>query len=94
MFDIGSLVENLNHGLVGRIVRKGANYVIAVTNEGLMFKSWIKDVSEAVVNGTHKQGVPPDDRLVGTDKHLKYIQSMVPGYSYGKQFINKYRKKS
>ena len=50
-------------------------------------------MSEAVVNGTSKGGVPPDDRLVGTDKHLKYVQSMVPGSSYGKQFINKYRKK-
>ena len=93
IFNVGQVVENLNSGLIGRIIRRGTNYLICVTEDNLMFKSWIKDVSEAVVNGTHKQGVPPDDRLVGTDKHLKYVQSMVPGYSYGKQFINKYRKK-
>ena len=93
IFNVGEVVENLNSGLIGRIIRRGTNYLICVTEDNLMFKSWIKDVSEAVVNGTHKQGVPPDDRLVGTDKHLKYVQSMVPGYSYGKQFINKYRKK-
>ena len=93
IFNVGEVVENLNSGLIGRIIRRGTNYLICVTEDNLMFKSWIKDVSEAVVNGTHKQGVPPDDRLVGTDKHLKYVQSMVPGSSYGKQFINKYRKK-
>ena len=93
IFNVGQVVDNLNSGLIGRIIRRGTNYLICVTEDNLMFKSWIKDVSEAVVNGTHKQGVPPDDRLVGTDKHLKYVQSMVPGYSYGKQFINKYRKK-
>jgi hypothetical protein len=36
-----------------------------------MFKSWIKDVNEAVVNGTTKSGVPADQRLVGTDAHRK-----------------------
>ena len=93
IFNVGQVVENLNSGLIGRIIRRGTNYLICVTEDNLMFKSWIKDVSEAVVNGTNKGGVPPDDRLVGTDKHLKYVQSMVPGSSYGKQFINKYRKK-
>jgi len=93
IFNVGEVVENLNSGLIGRIIRRGTNYLICVTEDNLMFKSWIKDVSEAVVNGTNKGGVPPDDRLVGTDKHLKYVQSMVPGSSYGKQFINKYRKK-
>ena len=93
IFNVGQVVENLNSGLIGRIIRRGTNYLICVTEDNLMFKSWIKDVSEAVVNGTSKGGVPPDDRLVGTDKHLKYVQSMVPGSSYGKQFINKYRKK-
>ena len=58
-----------------------------------MFKSWIKDVNEAVVNGTERGGVPADQRLVGTDSHRKYVESMVPGSSWGLQFINKYRKK-
>ena len=64
-----------------------------MTEDNLMFKSWIKDVSEAVVNGTHKSGVPADQRLIGTDSLRKYTETMVPGSSYGKQFINKYRKK-
>ena len=93
IFNVGQVVENLNSGLIGRIIRRGTNYLICVTEDNLMFKSWIKDVSEAVVNGTHKSGVPADQRLVGTDSLRKYTETMVPGSSYGKQFINKYRKK-
>ena len=93
IFNVGQVVENLNSGLIGRIIRRGTNYLICVTEDNLMFKSWIKDVSEGVVNGTQKQGVPADQRLVGTDSLRKYTETMVPGSSYGKQFINKYRKK-
>ena len=93
IFNVGEVVENLNSGLVGRIIRRGTNYLICVTEDNLMFKSWIKDVSEGVVNGTQKSGVPADQRLVGTDSLRKYTETMVPGFSYGKQFINKYRKK-
>jgi phosphopantetheine adenylyltransferase len=92
VFTIGQLVENLNNGLVGRIIRRGANYLICVTEDKIMFKSWIKDVTEAVVNGTTKSGVPANQRLVGTDAHRKYAETMVPGNSWGIQFINKYRK--
>ena len=93
IFNVGQVVENLNSGLIGRIIRRGTNYLICVTEDNLMFKSWIKDVSEGVVNGTNKSGVPADQRLVGTDSLRKYTETMVPGSSYGKQFINKYRKK-
>jgi len=93
IFNVGQVVENLNSGLIGRIIRRGTNYLICVTEDNLMFKSWIKDVSEGVVNGTQKQGVPADQRLIGTDSLRKYTETMVPGSSYGKQFINKYRKK-
>jgi hypothetical protein len=31
--------------------------------------------------------------LVGTDGFRKYAETMVPGSSWGRQFINKYRKK-
>ena len=94
IYRVGHLVENMNNGLVGRIIRRGANHLICVTEENFMFKSWIKDVSEAVVNGTTKSGVPANQREVGTDAHRKYAETMVPGSSYGRHFINKYRKKS
>ena len=93
IYKVGQLVENLNTGLVGKILRRGTNYLICVTEDKIMFKSWIRDVSESTVNNTEKQGVTPDQRLVGTDSYRKYVETMVPGSERGKQFINKYRKK-
>ena len=91
IFRIGQWVENMNTGLVGRIIRRGANHLICVTEDKIMFKAWIKDVNEAVVNGTTRSGVPANQRLVGTDAHREYVQTMVPGFMSGLQFINKYK---
>jgi phosphopantetheine adenylyltransferase len=94
IFNIGQLVENLNTGLIGRIIRRGTNYLICVTEDNIMFKSWIKDVMESkrIKNITNVSGVPADQRLVGTDAYRKYVETLVPGHSWGIQFINKYKK--
>ena len=91
IFNIGDRVENLNTGLIGRIIRRGANHLICVAENNIMFKSWVKDLKEAIINATTPSGVPSNQRLVGTDAHRKYVETMVPGSSYGKQFINKYK---
>tara|TARA_B100001250_G_scaffold23571_1_gene19777 strand:+ start:2429 stop:3667 length:1239 start_codon:yes stop_codon:yes gene_type:complete len=95
IFNIGDMVENLNTGLVGRIIRRGTNYLICLTKEEYMFKSWIKDVMEAVkpAHKTGIYGVPASQRGVGTDKLREYAQSMVPGQEKIRNFINKYRKR-
>ena len=93
IFNIGDKVENLNTGMIGRIIRRGANHLICVTENNFMFKSWVKDLTEAIVNATTPSGVPANQRLVGTDAHRKYVETMVPGSSYGLQFINKYKKR-
>ena len=98
IYQIGQLVENLNTGLVGRIIRRGANHLICVTENNFMFKSWIKDVTETKKESydlpTDVSGVPADQRLIGTDALRKYTETMVKGSAYGKHFLNKYRKKS
>ena len=98
VYQIGQLVENLNTGLVGRIIRRGANHLICVTENNFMFKSWIKDVSETRKESydtlTDTSGVPANQREVGTDALRKYTETMVKGSAYGKHFLNKYRKKS
>ncbi len=53
IFRIGDIVENLNTGLVGEIIRRGTNYLICVTEDEYMFKSWIRDVMEAEVPSTN-----------------------------------------
>ena len=94
IFNVDDIIENDNTGLVGKILRRGANYIIAVTEGNMMFKSWIKDLSE----WTDPSGVGPDQRLIGTDAHLKYVQSISHPQAYRtvaiKKFINKFRKKS
>jgi hypothetical protein len=60
-----------------------------------IFKKDLKG-TEVGVNeqkNTEVSGVPADQRLIGTDAHFKYVKSLVPGSDWGKQFINKYRKK-
>ena len=76
IFKIGSLVESLQTGEVGRITRRGANHVICQTSEGHMFKSWLRDLSEAYD--------------VGTDNYRDYVQSMTPGQPV-KKFHDKSR---
>ena len=91
IYNIGDVVENINHGLVGRIIRRGANHLICVTEDKIMFKSWVKDIVESTF--TKISGVPANQREVGTDALRKYTERMVPGSAWGIQFINKYRKK-
>jgi len=96
IYQIGSLVENLNTGLVGRIIRRGTNYLICVTEDNVMFKSWIKDVTEAYTEKkmSRKMRTPgKPNTLIGTDGYRKNVEDMTPGSSWGIQFINKYRKK-
>ena len=90
IFKIGDLIENINTGLRGRIIRRGTSYVICVSEDNIMFKSWIKDINEV----TNISGVPATQREVGTDALRRYTEKMVPGSSWGLQFINKYRKKA
>ena len=96
IFKRGDLVESLHTGLVGKVTRRGANHLICVTESGIMFKSWIKDVSEAYTEKKMDKidrlpGKP--NTLVGTKGYLKYAEKMTPGSTYGKQFINKYKAK-
>lgn len=83
IFQIGQLVENLNTGLVGRIIRRGTNYLICVTENGMMFKSWIKDVMEAkyTENQMNRKMRTPEkpNTLVGTTGFFKYASQQTPG---------------
>ena len=66
IYEVGNLVENMNTGLRGEIIRRGTNYVICVTENEIMFKSWLKDL----VENPHE---------IGTDEYRDYVQSLTPG---------------
>ena len=89
IFRVGSIVENDNTGLIGKIIRTGANHIIAVTEENIMFKSWIKDITEKF---TEISGVPASQREIGTDAHREYVQRLSHN-AIILNFINKSRKK-
>jgi hypothetical protein len=66
IYEVGNLVENMNTGLRGEVIRRGTNYVICVTEDEIMFKSWLKDL----VENPHE---------IGTDEYREYVQSLTPG---------------
>ncbi len=87
IFKINQLVENLNTGLIGKIVRRGTNYLICVTEDNIMFKSWIRDLSEYTeVKMDRKMRAPgKPNTLVGTTGYFKYASEMTPGHEDGGQ---------
>jgi hypothetical protein len=106
IFRIGDKVENLNTGLTGEVMRRGTNHLICVTEEGYMFKSWIKDLmeyTEVKMDSMYREPGKPNT-LSGTTGYLKYAMKQTPGSTLGKQnlqaggtsflnkFINKYKK--
>ena len=66
IYEVGNLVENMNTGLKGEVIRRGTNYVICVSEDGIMFKSWLKDLIE-------------NPHEIGTDEYREYLQSLTPG---------------
>ena len=107
IFKIGDIVENLNTGLIGEVIRRGTNHLICVTEEEYMFKSWIKDVMEYTeVKMDRIQRTPgKPNTLTGTTGYFKYAAKQTPGAigtgkenlqaggkAYAINFINKYKK--
>lgn len=108
IFKEGEIVESLLNGMVGKIIRRGTNHLICVTEDNVMFKSWIKDVmeyTEVQMDSPMRDKTHPNT-LVGTLGAFKHYASMTPGAigtgkenlasgqkAYGINFINKYKKK-
>ena len=103
IFNIGDMVESLTTGLVGKILRRGTNYLISVTENNVMFKSWTHDLSEYSEKKLDSKYLPDGkpNTLVGTGGYLKYAMSMTPDSGPTekkekkkmniKEFINKYK---
>ena len=85
IFNINSIVENLNTGLIGKVIRRGTNYLICVTEDNMMFKSWVKDLKEYTeIKMDSKERVPgKPNTLVGTKGHFKHVADMTPGFEKG-----------
>ena len=99
LYRIGDVIENLNTGLIGKIIRRGTNHLICVTEENHMFKSWIKDVMEytEVKMSRRMRDKTHPNYLIGTSGYRKNVMDKmgmkkIQNFDI-KEFINKYRLK-
>ena len=99
IFNLGDIIENLNTGLIGEIVRRGTNHLICVTKENYMFKSWIRDVMEYTEKKMERRERVPGkpNTLEGTGGYRKNAMAAI-GMKKIKnfnieEFLNKYKKK-
>ena len=97
LYRLGDIVENLNTGLIGKIIRRGTNHLICVTEENHMFKSWIKDVMEytEVKMSSRMRDKTHPNYLVGTSGYRKNVMDKmglkkIQNFDI-KEFINKYK---
>ncbi len=81
LFAVGTYVENVNTGVVGKVVNRGSNYLIYVDEEDNIFRSWLKDLVETDYS-------KPSNREFGTDSLANYVRQMTPG-----EFLKKINKK-
>tara|TARA_B100001778_G_scaffold324269_1_gene318407 strand:- start:901 stop:2046 length:1146 start_codon:yes stop_codon:yes gene_type:complete len=82
LFSVGSYVENLNTGIISKVVSRGSNYVISIDEHDNIFRSWLRDLVEV------KGWLQPSEREYGTDSLDAYVRKLTPG-----QFLKKINKK-
>jgi len=91
LYEVGSYVKCLTENKIGKVYRRGPNYVICITEKGEMFRSWITDLME--YTQFNKSGDTAKHRLVGTPEYKKLTHEMTPGSEYdpfkAKNTINK-----
>ena len=99
IFNIGDIVESLNTGLIGKIIRRGTNHLICVTEEDHMFKSWIRDVMEYTEKKMERRYRVPGkpNTLEGTGGYRKNAMAAmgvkkIKNFNV-EDFINKYKVK-
>ena len=82
LYSVGTYVENINTGIVSKIVSRGSNYVISIDEHESVFRTWLKDLLEV------KEGfdfTPAGE--IGTKKLDDYVRRLTPG-----EFIRKINK--
>ena len=86
IFKEGTVVENVNTGILSKIVSRGSNYVISIDEHDNIFRSWLKDLVETDFD--ESQWSEPATREFGTDSLDAYVRKLTPG-----QFLKKINKK-
>ena len=79
VFPMGCIVEHLDTGIRGTVIRRGTNYVIFETPEHFKFNVWLTSIME--VKELHKSADDGSGNTwkVGTDTYRHAVQAMTPG---------------
>ena len=85
LFSVGCFVENVNTGIIGKVVSRGSNYVITIDEHDNVYRSWLKDLVEH--NDIKGFNFTPAGEI-GTDELANVLRQMTPG-----EFIKKINKK-
>ena len=85
MFEVGTFVENVNTGVIGKIVSRGSNHVIYIDENDNVYRAWLKDLVERI--DIKLFDFTPAGEM-GTDKLANYMRKLTPG-----EFIRKINKK-
>lgn len=85
IFEEGTFVENVNTGIVSKIVSRGSNYVISIDEHDNIFRTWLKDLVEQ--NNIKGFNFTPAGEM-GTDELTNYMKRLTPG-----EFVKKINKK-
>ena len=85
LFEVGCFIENVNTGVISKIVSRGSNYVISIDESDNIFRTWLKDLLER--NDVHGFDFKPAGEM-GTDELTNYVKRLTPG-----EFIRKINKK-
>jgi hypothetical protein len=85
LFEIGCFVENVNTGVIGKVVSRGSNYVIYIDEHDSVYRAWLKDLVER--NDIKYFDFTPAGEM-GTDELTDYMRKLTPG-----EFIRKINKK-
>jgi len=80
IFNVGTIVENVNTGVLGKIVSRGSNYLIYIDENDTIFRGWLKDLVEVDYSD-------PSSREFGTDSLATYVKKLTPG-----EFVKKINK--
>ena len=86
IFNVGTIVENLNTGILGKVVSRGVNYVIYIDEHEQVYRGWLKDLVER--NDIKRFDFTPLGQI-GTDELARKVAAMTPG-----QFIQKINKRN
>ena len=103
IFKEGAIIENINSGITGKIVKRGVNYVIYIDEHDHVYRGWLKDLQEVSVQNflSYRKTDPKKGYadlkafnfsplgLEGTPKLAKAVKTLTPGETINKKSSSK-----